>query len=102
MPAELPGNPPSCILGEATHRDALWNSPHSCLYGMPGRNIQGEVLPWPHSTAKSPERMLQEAAGHWALLTSHTEEQSAGEATCVGGLRHRKSQERGAGQALEK
>lgn len=70
MPAELTGNPPSWVLGEAIVWEAPWNSPQSHLYGMPGGNIRGEVPPWQHCTAESPERMLQDTADRWVLLTS--------------------------------
>lgn len=48
------------------------------------------------STAKSPERMLQDPAGCWVLLTS--EEPGAGEATCAVEGRHRRSQNAAAGR----
>lgn len=66
---ELTGNPPSWVLGEAIPREVTWNLPQSCLYGMPGGDVHGEVPYWQHATVKSLDRMLEGAACLWVLLT---------------------------------
>ena len=50
MPAKLTGNPPFWVLGDSVDKKMPWNSPQSCLYGMAGGNIHGEVPHWQHCT----------------------------------------------------
>ena len=78
----------------ATTKQLLWNTRGKHSWSR--ASLAGST----HSTVKSPERMLQEPAGCWVPLTF--EEPGAGEATCIVGRRHRRSQDRCRRQALEK